>query len=222
VTDLDKLVAEFRQEFEDGAQPDPGKFLARAAAEERPALANAIDAYLDTAPTRRWDPGAYERSPTRVAVDRYFESLEGVSGAWPELLPELRKRAKLARTELTARLAAALGFPEEAERVHAYYHQMEHGQLAASRVSDLVLDRLADIVGTSRERLRSAGESLSDPHAGQTAVRFARQAFPDPQFAADADSAADADAPSSPGTASPGERSTSRRDELDRLFLGDD
>ena len=46
-----------------------------------------LDTYLMDAPRRRWDPAAYEGSLAQAAVDRVYESIEGVSGTWPELLP---------------------------------------------------------------------------------------------------------------------------------------
>lgn len=221
MTDLDKLVAEFRQEFEAGEKPDPGKFLAQAEGDERIALAAKLDEYLDNAPPREWDPGAYERSPTRAAVDRYFETVEGTTGTWPELLPELRNRARIPRSDLVRRLAEALGFPGEAQRVHAYYHQMEHGQLDASRVSDTVLEKLAGIVGTTRDRLRAAGEGISEQLTVEVEMRaqFARKALADPEYQAEAP-AAPAGHAADAGAASPSEQRRDELDELDRLFLG--
>lgn len=212
MTDLDKLLAEFADAYESGRDPDPGTFLARAQAAERGALADRLDAYLDEAPDQTWDPGAYERSPAKVAVDRFFESIEGESGKWPELLPALRNRAEIQRGEVVSRLAAALGFPGETQRVAVYYHQMEHGQLDASRVSDTVLDKLAEIVNTTRERLRAAGEDITYTSESTVYAQFARQASPDPEYLADADAS-----PAAPAA----EERARERDELDRLFLGD-
>ena len=224
MTDLETLLAEFRAEFEAGSQPDPGRFLARAGAADRVALAKLIDAYLDQAPPKPWDPDAYERSPTRAAVERYFETVEGEAGTWPELLPALRNRARIRRSELVERLAAALGFPAESERVGAYYHRMEHGRLAAANVSDTVLEKLAGIVGTTRERLRAAGEGLAETAAGELGAGFARTAFSDREYmAADAGDVAAGPAPAQPSPAETGgerRERTGELDDLDRLFLG--
>jgi hypothetical protein len=231
MTDLDRLVTEFAAEFESGGDPDPGKFLARADAGERPALADKLDAYLDRAPTQAWDPGAYARSPAKAAADRVFESYEGEAGTWPELLPSLRERARIKREELTRQLAEALGFGSEQRRVHAYYHQMEHGQIPASGVSDRVLDALAEIVGTTRERLRAAGERVSGTDT-IAAGGFARKAFPDEQYLEQRLGDAEAAPPAAPspsagpprgfvgGAPSPGRKLRRGRDELDELFLG--
>lgn len=214
MTDLDRLVSEFAAAFEAGDEPDPAAFLAQVEVEERPELADRLDAYLLEAPAPDWDPAAYERSPAKQAVTRAFESIEGVSGSWPELLPSLRNRARITRATVAERLASALGFAGDRERVHGYLHRMEHGRLPAPGVSDRVLDALADIVGTTREALRLAGASSGagpEPMAGT----FARAVDPDPQYAllelSDADAADSATAPPSP---------EERRDELDELFLG--
>ncbi len=117
------------------------------------------------------------------------------------------------------------------QRVHAYYHQMEHGQIPASGVSDRVLDALAEIVDTTRERLRAAGEQVSGTDS--TAVTgFARRAFPDELYVERRLADGAAPAPPAPsagpphgfvgGAPSPGRRRERRRDELDELFLGPD
>lgn len=220
MTDLEKLISEFAAEFESGADPDPGKFLARVKGDQRADLASRLDAYLADSPPSEWDPGTYERSPAKLAVDRVFESLEGVSGTWPELLPHLRHRAELKRRVLVERLAVALGFPDQTERVKRYYHGMEHGSVRATTVSGRVLEALAEIVGTSAEALRSAGARADEGVGADSAATFARTAIQDERYMRP-DEPADADAPRSAsafaGGSGGGER---RRDELDELFLG--
>ncbi len=140
------------------------------------------------------------------------ESAEGQAGSWPELLPRLQERARITREDLTRRLAEALGFSREPEiaRVHAYYHQMEHGRLDAGGVSDRVLDALAAIVGSSGEQLRAAGERFGGAEAS-AATSFARMAFPNEDFDQEVGEALGAVAPAGPGP---------EFDELDELFLG--
>lgn len=216
MADLEDLINEFRTEFESGGDPDPREFLARVDQTQRKDFARRLDAYLDTAPTQAWDPDVYESSLAKLAVERVFESIEGEAGTWPELLPTLRKRAQIARDELTRRLAEGLGFESkrDAKRVHDYYHDMEHGLIPARGVSDRVLDVLAGLVGTSREALRAAGKRGGDVEVG-TQTSFARMAMLDEDYADAnyaAESLADTPAASSPDPAS--------RDELDELFLG--
>src|SRR5690349_3659915 len=148
VPDPRQLRDEFAAADEAGDEPNPRDFIERASEDDRQETASLIDRYLMTAPRRAWDPVAYEQSMAKVAVEQVFESMGGVSGTWPELLPSLRKRARIKRKVLVERLARALGFGEEpqVEKVGRYYHEMEHGLLPAEGVSVKVIDALAGIL----------------------------------------------------------------------------
>lgn len=208
--DPQQLRDEFAAAFEAGEEPNPTDFAERAddpgARQETEAL---IDRYLMTAPRRKWDPVAYEQSLARVAVEQVFDSIEGVSGTWPEVLPALRKRARIKRRDLVERLAEALGFGEQAEveKVGRYYHEMEHGLLPAEGVSPRVIDALAGIVGSSADVIRRAGEAVTGT-GGSAGEVFARKALLDADYVADA------------GMASPAEPAAAprQRDEIDELF----
>ena len=76
------------------------------------------------------------------------------------MLPRLRDRAGLKRSELVERLAAALGVSDRQDKVAGYYHQMEQGLLPAQGVSDRVLEALGQIVGETAQALREAGRAL--------------------------------------------------------------
>jgi hypothetical protein len=182
MADLDRLLDEFAADYEAGRDVDPAALLDRAG-DRRQELAARIDSYLMTAPPRRWDREAYEQSLAKVAVDRVYESIVGVSGTWPELLPALRKEARIKRGDLVARLAGALGFTAapEVERVGDYYNRMEHGRLRPAGVSARVIDALAEVLGADPERIRAAaGEGGT---GGPAQAAFARTAFPDVEFA---------------------------------------
>lgn len=212
MADLDRLVEEFAADYEAGRPVDVGACLDRVDSAQRQELAARIDNYLMSAPTRRWDPEAFEGSLAQQAVERVYQSIEGVSGAWPELLPHLRNQARIKRSELVERLARALGFEDgpEIDKVGDYYNRMEHGLLPAAGVSRRVIDALASLVGVEPERIAAAGSRLSEPtEAGD--VAFARKALPNAEFAdADALAAMDMEPP-------PGERLA--HDEIDALFL---
>ena len=201
-----ELLEEFRTRFEAGDDPDPRELLERLEGDRRQELHSLIDHYLMTAPRRSWDPVAYEASPAKAAVDRVYESLEGVSGTWPELLPALRNRARIKRSELVSRLAEALGVGDRAERVGDYYNRMEHGRLPAEGVSSRVIEALAAIVGASAEAIREAGSSGAD--AGGPDLLYARMTLSDAAY--DADEVAAPAASSLPPD----------RDEVDELFTG--
>jgi hypothetical protein len=210
MADLDRLIDEFAADHEAGRATDLAALLDGVPADQRQELASRLDTYLMHAPRRPWDPAAYEGSLAQAAVERVYESIEGVSGTWPELLPQLRNRARIKRRELVERLAGALGFGSEAEieKVEGYYHRMEHGMLPAEGVSSRVIDALATIVDASAEAIRAAGARGGEQAAGGAA--FARTAFPDEDYPVEA-RIADADAPASPGTA--------EHDRIDALFL---
>src|SRR4051812_47726848 len=105
MTNVDRLLEQYIQEHRSGGDADPLAYLDRLEGTDRAELAALIDAYLERAPGREWDPEAFKGSPAEQLVKSLSESLEGVSGSWPVLLPELRNRAKLARDALVARLA---------------------------------------------------------------------------------------------------------------------
>ena len=109
MADLDRLLDDFAADYEAGRSTDVAALLDGVPAEQRQELASRLDTFLMQAPRRRWDPAAYEGSLAQAAVERVYESIEGVSGTWPELLPQLRNRARIKRRDLVERLARSLG-----------------------------------------------------------------------------------------------------------------
>ena len=184
MADLQRMLEEFGAEFAAGRSPDPNEWINRVEGAERQELASLIDQYLMTAPRRPWDPVAYEDSLAKVAVDQVYESIEGVSGSWPELLPHLRNRARIKRADLVSRLGVALGLGEGDPRrakVADYYNRMEHGRLPAEGVSGQVIAALAEIMGVAADVLRTAGDTATAAGGGR-ATAFARMASPDPRL----------------------------------------
>ena len=156
-----------------------------------------------------WDEAEFDASVGLAAVQGIEQSLAGAAGTWPALLPRLRARAKLARDELTSRLAAALGVADrKRKKVHRYYHQMEVGTLPAEGVSQRVLDALGQILGESGQALRRAGEGTIAPAAPASSTAYARTTF-----ASDAD--AEAAGPALRNVEAEPDRF---RDEVDELF----
>jgi hypothetical protein len=206
VTATDQIFREFVAAFRADATTDPREYLARAEGLDRAELRLRIEAFLEQAPRREWDPQAYEGSLAQRAIDAAERADEG----WPELLPALRERARLKRATVVERLAAALGFAGSEERVGVYYHRMERGQLAPSGVSTRVLEALGSILGASVERLRQAGAAGEVAGAGGGEV-FARLGAPREEMA-------------SPGILAAEDRAKlpAEPDELDLLFMGGD
>lgn len=216
---VESLLDEFRSAYEAGELLDAGELTSKLPESDRQELLDRIDSYLMQAPRRKWDAEAFAGSPAEQAVERVFESLEGVSGSWPELLPQLRNRARIKRSDLVSRLAQALGFPDRTDSVAEYYNRMEHGQLPAEGVSSRVIEALAEIVGASAEMLRRAGGGAVPPPAPSGSI-FLREAM----------LRDDLDAPAAAAPASPDSQSflgdSPRRkrgpDPIDQLFTGGD
>jgi transcriptional regulator with XRE-family HTH domain len=208
MSEADRFLDEFKAAFEAGREIDLDELLARAPEAERQELSERIDSYLMSAPRRAWDPDAYAASAARQSVERVWESLEGVSGTWPELLPRLRKAAQIKRTELTRKLAERLGVPGGEAKVAAYYHDMEHGRLPAAGVSTRVIEALAAIVEADVELIRRAGRATAAPGA-EAAALFTRTARPSEEYASEA----------TPGPADADQAETGP-DEIDELFTG--
>jgi len=209
MADVQQLLREFIARREAGEDVRPADVLDRVEGTDRRELAELLDAYLERAPRRRFDAAAFARSPARPLADDIAQSLQGRAGAWPVVLPRLRNRARLRRSELVARLAEALGVADRAEKVGVYYHAMEQGELDPGGVSDRVLEALARLTGTTVAALREAAAELPRPPApgAASAPAFARTAEPDPDHLA----AMQGSAPR------PAEED---RDEVDELFTG--
>ena len=206
MTDVLQLLSEYKQASREGGDADPRPFLARVSGTDRELLAGLIDAYLEQAPRREFDPERFQGSPAATIAEEVQRSLAGESGIWPALLPQLRRRAELKRSELVHQLAARLGAQAQEQKVGEYYHRMEQGLLPAAGVSDTVLDALGKIVGWTSAALRTAGMlPTPGPPRGDAGAVFARTHRGDgPERAPDPDAATPAQ----------------EWDEVDRLFRG--
>jgi hypothetical protein len=207
MTDLDRLLADYIAEHRAGGEADPREYLARASPEERTELAALIDTYLAHVPRQPFNQAMFRGSSAERTVDELERAIAGQAGLWPALLPSLRDRAGLKRSELVDRLAAALGQSGRKDKVAGYYHQMEQGRLPARGVSDRVLEALGQLVGETAAALRDAGRALTPSGQGPAAASvaaFARRAY------------------SESGTDEPATATGARAewDEVDELFRG--
>lgn len=182
MSDVDRLLAEYVAEHRAGGDADPREFLTRASTTQRTELVALIDAYLARAPRQPFDEESLRGSNAERTVDALERAIAGKAGLWPALLPRLRDRAGLKRSELVERLATALGVGDRQDKVAGYYNEMEQGLLPAQGVSDRVLDALARIVGETTQALREAGRALTPSREGPTAppAAFARRAHAEP------------------------------------------
>jgi hypothetical protein len=208
MTDVERLLTEYKEAHRAGGEADPRPYLARASGMDRELLAGLIDAYLADAPRRPFSAAALAESRAAPVAEEVERSLAGAGGMWPALLPRLRARARLRRAELVAQLAARLGAQAQQDKVGLYYHQMEQGLLPESGVSETVLEALGKIVDSTASALRKAGQmpAPGQPRTDEGAV-FARATYGAPP----------ADVPEElVGREPPVEE----WDEVDRLFRG--
>ena len=160
--------ADFVAAHERGEQPDPAAAIAAAGEADREPLAAMLAAYLA-------EHAREDVTETEVAA-RAADPRSEPPQAWPELLPALRARTGTTRGTLVTRLAAALGHPEAKAQVEEHVHELETGQLAATRVRPPVVAALAKILGVP-ESLLELGRRVAPPPAGATAASaFLREA----------------------------------------------
>ena len=105
----DRRAATIRGVHGGRTRPTRRPFLTQVSGRERAELAALIDAFLERAPRRAFDPEALRSSPAAAVAESVHRSLAGSSGMWPSLLPQLRHRAQLKRADLVAQLAERLG-----------------------------------------------------------------------------------------------------------------
>lgn len=207
MSDPQSLFQRFVEAYRRDPGTDPRDYLSQAEGADRDELGALIDRFLLSAPRRRWDPSEFPGSIAERAVEA--AAAESRAAAWPELLPELRNKARLTRRSVVERLAVALGAGDSQDRVGAYYHRMERGQLPPEGVSDRVLDALAGILDSTTAALRRAGEAAAGGE-GPGGEVFARVGRPvDLSASEDADEVALSEGGSSQAP-----------DDLDRLFIG--
>jgi hypothetical protein len=211
MTDVERLLTEYEKAHESGGEADPRPYLARVSGVDRELLAGLIDAYLAEAPRRLFSAAAFGESRAAPVAEEVERSLAGAGGMWPALLPRLRARARLRRSELVAELAARLGAQGQQDKVGLYYHQMEQGLLPESGVSETVLEALGKIVDSTASALRKAGQmpAPGPPRTDEGAV-FARATYGEPA----------PEAPAGAEERAARERGAQEWDEVDRLFRG--
>jgi hypothetical protein len=207
---VDRLFKQYVAEHRAGGTADPLQYLERVRGADRLELEALIDGYLTNAAPQERGAESYRGSLAEQVVESLSPSIAGSSGLWPTVLPGLRNRAQVRRSELVHRLAQTLEVGDREAKVADYYNQMEQGLLPAEGVSTRVLAALGEIVGRSAPYLRRLGRALG-PAAEQppgSAAAFARLAAP---AAPAGDEAHERPAPTS---------AMPEWDEVDELFRG--
>lgn len=207
MSDVEQVLREYIREHRAGGDADPRVYLSRLDDRvDRLELEALIDAYLEHAPRARVDLATANDPVAEAVVDRVVAELDAPA-TWRVVLPRLRMNARLKRSELVARLAAALGLQGREAKVARYYNAMEHEQLEPDGISDRVYEALAGIVRVPVDAIRNAA-----PGTGPALL----QAVDDAVFARLAPWDADADAVA----AAPSQSPDLDWDDVDELFRG--
>jgi hypothetical protein len=140
MTTTDRLLSEFVDAWMAGRRPDVDEYLERAGPDDRAALEEAIDAFLDTARIPRYD----EATLAELRADPDVQAMaDAVS--WEVVVPRLRQRAGLGIAELAESLRTAWGWDARGgSKAAEYLERLEAGELAPERVSHRVWRTLAD------------------------------------------------------------------------------
>lgn len=159
MSSTDALLNEFIDAWNAGGRPSVRDLLSRVPeGEERDRLAGELDAWLALAPTPRYDEASRAAIRIEPAVQRLFAAIERDAGAWPELLPSLRTRARLSVQQLAQALAQRFALPaRDVDRTKTYLERMERGELEPARVSRRLLEGLGAVLGVEAVSLADAG-----------------------------------------------------------------
>ncbi len=152
MSQVDEIVEQYAAALRAGEQFDYDQLAAGLDAFDRQELGARV-AMLD----RQFsdDSDSVDRNDPRV--ERLRRSASGLSGVWPSMLPRLRERKNLDRSELAKQLAEGLGQPDAADKVEEYYHQLEWGNLPANKVDRSVVKVLSEILEEDEQELWEAG-----------------------------------------------------------------
>lgn len=156
MTDTDRLLGEFMDDWVAGRRPDVDAYLRRARPDQRAELEDGIDAFLQNAPLPRYGDADLRALRADPAVQAFARAT-----SWPDVVPRLRERAGADTAVLAGALRHALGWDDDGERrARAYLDDLESGRLPADRVSRRVLDVVARALRVPAATLEAAASSL--------------------------------------------------------------
>ena len=155
----ERILSQFIDAWNAGLRPEADAYLERAPEEERAELAEDISSFLTWAPTPDYSAATLEQIAAEPIVQAALAAARGPGGLWPELLPRLRARAALSRTQVAAALVELLRLPSGSERkAETYLGRMEEGELEPTGVSRRLLDALARVLRVPVGELEGAGD----------------------------------------------------------------
>ena len=162
MADAHTLLEQYIAAHSKGEDADPREWLERLPEGTRARQAGGADRRLPRSarPCARGTRRPSAPRASRRFAEQVNSALYSQAGNWPAVLPALREKARLKRSDLVARLAAALGVQDKEEKVGSYYHEMEQGLLPSEGVDDKVLDALGSILGQSGRGAAAGGEAF--------------------------------------------------------------
>lgn len=164
MSEIDRLIEEFRTAYVTGGRPDAGDYVAQVPEGERAELGRRIRVLL------------VETPPPEPAPETLLGVQAMLRGEQPLL--QIRVSKGLTRDQVVAGLRDRLGIPVAKEaRVTSYYHEMETGQLPLAGIRDRVFDALSQVLGVARGSMVLRGPDPSQ--AGGSARVFARASGPE-------------------------------------------
>ena len=205
MTETERLLSEFIDDWNAGRRPQVDAFVSRARAQERAALEDGIAAFLDNAPLPHYDEQTLAAIRAQEPVRALARAI-GDQDPWTELLPRLRRRRGLSPADLAGAVRTGFGLQQrDGERAREYIESLEAGELTSARLSRRLVAALATALGVPAATLENARAAWSVAPAGGRLIWRAeegRQA----ELAAHLDTLAQA--------------MREPADELDRLFTG--
>lgn len=205
MSSIEQLYGEFVDAWNAALRPDVSVYLQRAAEGDREELAQRLDVWLQIAPTPDYDEQTLAEIRADPVLQAAFAEAEQQEAPLAERVVRLREKAGLSLAALAGTIAERFSLPAD-ERLTGYFTQLESGELDERRLSQRLLDALADTLGVRPAALAPA------PAAGHSFFRADEDA--DLEIATSLKALTEAAlTPMSP--AHPAEM-----DELDRLFRG--
>lgn len=168
MTDLDRWLSEFIDEWNAGRRPSVRGYLDRAADDrDRSELASLITAFLDIAPIPHYPASVIDDARAGRVVGAAAAAFETTESAWPTLLPRWRAAAGLTLEQLADRVLELAGLKGgNRQRAAGFLTSMERGALDVSSMTERAMRVIAQALGVNERDLVSAGQPSHAMAAG--------------------------------------------------------
>jgi hypothetical protein len=170
MTGVERLLAEYRKQYQALGKVDPQPFLAQVEGVNRVELAALIDGFLAQASEPPFDAAAFARfqaDDARAAlVERVLDDAT---------LQDLIGRSRIKRSEFVRQLSIKLRLSGRETQVRRRLRDIENGDAPVERVRPAVWSAVGELLGESADRVRRAAENArSVGAAGTPWVAYAR------------------------------------------------